>query len=446
MNRFVLLLLAFLGIANQVVAVESEWAFRAGGEGNDKIRGIAAAEDGGIFVTGEISGETDFGDLKLSSAGKLDFVVAKVDKAGRVLWASRAGGPEIDRGYGVSPTGDGGCFVTGQFQSPTIQFGDIELSNAGDYDGFVARFDTAGKCVWADRFGGVKYDYGHGVATAPDGTVVVAGAIAGSGEIQSQPIGADAGRSAVLAKFSPDGKLRWARAATGPGASGHNVAVGAGGEIYLCGLVRGAVMWPDKHTTESKVQDICVARFDPDGALQWIKTCGGASDGLATSVAVDDVIGNVCIAGMFKATAQFGEVSFKSRGSHDFYMATLSADGDFLKAHRGGGVETDYALGAAAVPGGGFVVTGELTEEGEFGGQNHTCLGERDAYVARLNGDGSVKSFTLVGGVDHDLSYAIAATTDDAVVISGAFRNETQLGSSKLVAKKGNDIFVAKLR
>ena len=77
------------------------WALRSGGEGNDKIRGISAAPDGGVFVTGELSGTADFGSHSLVSAGNLDFVVAKIGADGKVLWASRAGGDAIDRGYGV---------------------------------------------------------------------------------------------------------------------------------------------------------------------------------------------------------------------------------------------------------------------------------------------------------------------------------------------------------
>ena len=58
-----------------------QWSFRAGGEGNDKIRGACAAANGGVFVTGEITGETDFGPHMLKSAGSLDFVLAKIDQA-----------------------------------------------------------------------------------------------------------------------------------------------------------------------------------------------------------------------------------------------------------------------------------------------------------------------------------------------------------------------------
>ncbi len=293
--------------ASPCLAADFEWAFRAGGEGNDKIRGAAAGDNGSVYVTGEVSGNADFGGKALKSAGNLDFVVAKINARGKVLWASRAGGPQIDRGYGVSPTPDGG-------------------------------------------------------------------------------------------------------------------------------------------NSSSRIQDIFVAKFDRSGKLLWRRDGGGAADGLATSVAIDPRTGAVCIAGMFKATAKFGSREFATRGAHDFYMATFDKDGAFLAAHHGGGSETDYALGAAPLPNGGFAITGELSTAGEFNGRTHTCVGTRDATRATLDSSGAVTSFSLAGGTDHDLSYAIAGTTDNAIVISGAFRKQTRFGAHELTAKSGNDIFVAKAR
>jgi hypothetical protein len=193
------------------------------------------------------------------------------------------------------------------------------------------------------------------------------------------------------------------------------------------------------------VQDISIAKYDAAGVFQWVSTAGGESNGLATSVAVDSKSGNLCIAGMFQGTAVFGTKTFTSQGGHDFYAAVLSPEGEFLAAHQGGGSGTDYGLGATALPGGGFAITGEISERGTFHGKPHECAGERDLFVATLTGEGSVNSFALAGGPDHDLSYGIAATDDGCVLVTGAFRNETQFGALKLLSKKGNDIFIANL-
>ena len=53
----------------------------------------------------------------------------------------------------------------------------------------------------------------------------------------------------------------------------------------------------------------------------------------------------------------------------------------------------------------------------------------------------------MLGGKDHDLSYAITSISDGTLVIAGAFRNTTTFGNTTLTTSgKGNDIFIAKVK
>ena len=203
--------------------------------------------------------------------------------------------------------------------------------------------------------------------------------------------------------------------------------------------------WSEDVVTESEVQDVFVANFDESGNFQWVKNSGGQSDGVATSVAVDEATGNVAIAGMFKGEAVFGEETFTSHGGHDFFTAVYSGVGEPLGAFHGAGEGTDYGLDITASKEG-FVATGEFSDVAEFAGRTLKGGGERDAWVARIAADGSsVNAIKVVGGADHDLSYAVATTSDGAAVIAGAFRNVSTMGTTELESVKGNDLLVAKL-
>ncbi|MDF1737812.1 MAG: hypothetical protein P1U86_01535 [Verrucomicrobiales bacterium] len=421
------------------------WAIRGGGEGNDKIRGITATDDGGVVVTGEISGDCDFGGHRIVSNGALDFFVAKVDANGRVLWATGAGGAGIDRGYSVVTQPDGSCFVTGHFESERFKIGGFELENSGDYDGFVARFNPKGVCVWAKRFGGVGYDYGHGIARMKTGDLIVSGAITGKGAVGAIAIEGDARKHALLGRISPKGEWRWVKGIGAPSISGHEVVVDENDSIYLAGYSQGEVVWSKGLVTASRVQDVFAAKFTPDGTVQWVKDAGGKSDGVATSIAVDQVTGNVAIAGMFKGKAAFGSKTFTSRGGHDFFTAVFSGSGEPLGAFQGAGEGTDYGLDITAGDGG-FIATGEFSDTAEFGETVLRGGGERDAWIAQISVDGSrVDGIKVLGGNDHDLSYAVTSTTDGAVVIAGAFRNSSTMGTTVLESVKGNDVLVSKV-
>lgn len=449
--------IAFCALVSTLTAVlpslskadELAWAFRAGGDGNDKIRGICPTgeESGGVFITGEHSDDADFGEQLFSGAGKLDFVLAKIGADGRIVWARSAGGPGIDRGYAVSPDGEGGCFVTGHFESETLEFDGNTLNSKGDYDGYIARFDAGGKAIWAHRFGGEGYDFGHGIATGADGNCIVSGTIAKEGDFLGTGVGDSKLRSAIVAKISPDGELIWVQTVSAPSLSGHNVTVSQStGDVHLCGFGRGKTKWSNEVETDSAVQDVFLAKYSSEGVFQWVRTGGGESDGVATAVAVDEKTGNICLAGMFKGVLRAGDREFSSRGGHDFYATIWSADGRNLHAVTGGGEGTDYGLGAAARAAGGFVVTGEITGTAQVSGKTYSSRGERDSYLLTLSGEGPdpVESFIQQGSVDNDLSYAVTETADGGIVHSGAFRNETKLGGKAFLSQKANDIFVAK--
>ncbi|MCA9015591.1 MAG: SBBP repeat-containing protein, partial [Planctomycetaceae bacterium] len=78
------------------------WVEQAGGSKHDKIRGIAVDGAGNCFVTGEFTEQAQFADKTVTSRGNMDFVLAKYNPQGKLLWLQTAGGTEIDRGYAVA--------------------------------------------------------------------------------------------------------------------------------------------------------------------------------------------------------------------------------------------------------------------------------------------------------------------------------------------------------
>lgn len=423
------------------------WALRGGGVGNDKIRDIAPAPDGGVFITGEFSDTADLGPFSLESAGALDFVVAKLDAQGSVLWATRAGGAGIERGYAVAPATDGGCYVTGHFQSASLDLGVATLINNGDYDWFVARFDATGQCVWARGAGGVGYDYGHGLVSNAEGEIVVGGTFTGAGVLGSESVGEAAGRSAVIAKFSPDGELVWARSSSGTGSNAAN-DVGRNprtGDFYLCGNVQGQTSFGDIKLPRCQVQEPFVAAYDKNGKVKWVRLLGGSSAGVATRVVADEK-GQIYLTGMGKGTLEAGKSEAASRGDHDFFAASFTSSGNPLWVHTGGGTGIDYGLGLAAFPGGGCVVTGTMAQESDFLGQTLPGFGLRDVFAVSLKPSGQLIEAASLGGLDNEMSYAVAVDGDGVLTLAGAFHGQTDFGGTLLKAKgKGGDLFVVRL-
>ncbi len=80
-----------------------------------------------------------------------DLFLAKYNSAGDVLWANRSGGLDSDYLLSLSVDGDGNVYGAGYLKSASISFGSITLFNTeSPYgDSFLAKFDTNGQCLWA---------------------------------------------------------------------------------------------------------------------------------------------------------------------------------------------------------------------------------------------------------------------------------------------------------
>lgn len=106
------------------------WAKRAGGSNFDQPYDIKTDANGNSYITGMFRGTASFGTNAIFSAGGPDVFVAKYDSSGNALWAQKAGGSNVDMGYGICIDQNGNSFVTGYFMSSPMYFGGLSLTNS----------------------------------------------------------------------------------------------------------------------------------------------------------------------------------------------------------------------------------------------------------------------------------------------------------------------------
>lgn len=96
------------------------WAKQIGGTLDDMPGDITVDPLGNIYVTGSFQGSVDFnagaGKVELTSGGKADAFIQKMDPDGHFVWAGRIGGTQTDEGksIAISPVGrvcTGGNFI-----------------------------------------------------------------------------------------------------------------------------------------------------------------------------------------------------------------------------------------------------------------------------------------------------------------------------------------------
>jgi hypothetical protein len=122
------------------------WAKAMGGTSGNIGYSIALDPSGNVYTTGEFYGTTDFdpgaGIFNLTSAGYTDIFISKLDSVGNFVWAKAMGGTDYDHGSSIALNASGNAYMSGFFFSPSISFGSTTLTNAGNYDMFIAKLDN----------------------------------------------------------------------------------------------------------------------------------------------------------------------------------------------------------------------------------------------------------------------------------------------------------------
>jgi hypothetical protein len=315
-------------------------------------------------------------------------------------------------------------------------------------------------------------DRGPAIATAPDGTLCVAGRL--------PALPARVGRDAYLSRLSSDG--RTVLSTTIFGGSGDEepaaVIVGADGRIHVTGTTTSAD-FPARSALQAGLAgpaDAFVLTLNPDGASierstwlggpgrdrglgmalggdatlwvvgstdddggfvaaldpgasvpRFVRPLASRSAGPVQAVAVAPD-GAILIAGKARSAAAPAQPA--GAGGWDGFLARLSpVDGSPLSEFHFGGEGDEEVAGVAAAPDGGIAVAGrttsaQLADGTEFlaGTQAH---GKADVFLLRLTADGlAITGSARLGGSEDDDVSGVAMDEHGRVLVTGTTRSE----------------------
>jgi hypothetical protein len=175
-----------------------QWRTSLGGSGYDFGFGIAADENGNVYIAG-ISNAA-WGTPIRDYSGDADGFVAQLDSSnGAVQWHTFLGGGEYDSGYGIAVTGSGNVYMAGG--SHATWGSPIRPHSGGSDDAFAAKLDSNGALQWNAFLGGSGPDWGYGIAVAGSENVYVIGTSAAT---WGAPVrGYTGDQDTFVAKLSP---------------------------------------------------------------------------------------------------------------------------------------------------------------------------------------------------------------------------------------------------
>ncbi|MFN9872611.1 MAG: hypothetical protein ACK55E_14395, partial [Cyanobacteriota bacterium] len=376
---------------------------------------VATASDGSILLGGETAGAWD-GRV---NAGQTDGFLVKLDAQGARQWSAWYGSNQVDPLRKISVTTDGTIAVVGG----TLGNLDGNIS-AGSSDGYVGRISADGTKLWTRLIGGTSWDYGHGIATGPDGSIYAVGYSA-STTLEGQTKNSS-GPDLFLTRFDANGNKLWTRRwGNGVQDYGMNVIVAADGSVYVTGFTQKLVSGTPDY-------DALLSRYDANGNLIWTQILATPKDDFGEDLTIG-LDGSIIVA--VSSDGDFG--GHANSGGRDVGLAAFRPDGTRLWTRLIGSAGTEEARSLITGSDGSLILTGRTT--GNLGGQTNS--GGDDGFVTQFSATGQVLWTRLVGGGGNDVGWGLANLPGGELAVAG----EVQGSLPGSTGAGGRDAFLLRM-
>ena len=334
--------------------------------------------------------------------------LAKYDSSGNALWAISGGGIANDRGVGVTLDNSGNIYITGIFQDISY-FGNFTVVSNGSWDGYVAKYDTSGKCLWINTFGGLNDDRGSESVVDQNGNVYTTGWFRGVAQFENQTLAVTGTIDVCLIKYDSLGNQVWVRTAGGLGFDkSYTISITNDQYVYISGYFLDEADFGPFHLKSYGSRDVFLAKYDVNGTIQWAYNYGGDNYDRSLQITVDEA-GHIYVAGHYRNTAIFGEQTITSNGEWDIFLAKIQEDGTCDWVATGGGRKNDMSFGVATGENGHVFLTGTFTDTARIGSFDLygtiTPNALRDMFVAKYDSLGACLWVEKgIGPGDHQLA------------------------------------------
>ena len=284
--------LSNIGYANGMIVKynadgEVQWGHSIGGKFYDSLVSVTQCIDGGYIAGGSFTSESiEFGNgIKVSNTntnGYEDALIVKYSEDGDVEWAKSFGGRSSDYITCIKATKDGGYFVSGYFKSDVIEIENgIKITNKGDNDGFVIKYNAKGKVEWAKQIGGTKEDIINSVTETNDGGCLIGGSfesanivLEGTNVLKNQS--EENYENGMLIKYNSDGTLEWFKEFGGKYSEIVSVTACSDGKYLIGGNFRGDEIDLGNGITLAggTLSRGMIIKYSSEGNVEWAKVMG----------------------------------------------------------------------------------------------------------------------------------------------------------------------------
>lgn len=291
--------------------------------------------------------------------------------------------------------------------------GDVLGNHGGDLDGWVVKLDSIGNIQWQRCIGGGGYDVAHSIIQTTDSGFAIAGY---TDSPDGDISGNHGGGDAWVAKLNYYGEIQWLKCYGGSSQDAAESIIQNSDGGYS---VAGYTWSKEEGFVNHGLSDAYVIRLDSSGNIitnsknEIWQKLIGGANNDGASCITSAIDGGFFVTG--STSSNDGDVS-GNRGNYDAWVIKLDSDGSIMWQRCFGGSNGDAATTLINTKDSGYAFVGYAnSHDGDISG-NH---GANDVWVVKLNSSGFIEWQECLGGSDIDEGFSIVQTKDGGYAICG---------------------------
>ncbi|MGY2134892.1 T9SS type A sorting domain-containing protein [Hymenobacter sp. HD11105] len=269
---------------------------------------------------------------------------------------------------------------------------------------------------WDRTLGSDDLDSPRAVLPTPDGGSLVGG----SSWVGSSGDKTQAGygtHDGWLVKLNAQGQPQWDKTYGGQGSEGIDVirALPDGG--YLLGGSSSSGPSGTRTQPNRGSLDFWLVKVDAQGQQQWDHAYGGSGEEQLWEVLLTPD-GGYILGGSSKSPVS-GEKSQASQGDWDYWLVKVDAQGQKQWDRTYGGAQLDFATALTLTADGGYLLGG-YSASGSSGDKTEASRGFHDYWVVKLDAQGRKQWDRTLGGAGYEELRALHSLRDGGYLLAGS--------------------------
>ncbi|MFN3306304.1 MAG: T9SS type A sorting domain-containing protein, partial [Candidatus Kapaibacteriota bacterium] len=256
------------------------WAKAIGGVGNDRVNDVLADKECMVYIYATFNSNFLVFKDTIFNKGYSDIILAKYDPYNNnYLWQINISGE--DKEYPASMTfGIGNkIYLSGEFQSSNLKFGNIDLTNSGSYDFYLAIIDTNGNILKVRSFGSYADEYAKKIVADKNGNIYIGGYFASPSLVLDNTTllnsTNDNYSDIFTAKFDPELNAIYGKTAGGKGEDqSFSIAIDQSGNIFQTGYFNSREIFFNKKSIYNYgYSNVFLSKLNPDIPSKVERSC-----------------------------------------------------------------------------------------------------------------------------------------------------------------------------